>query len=753
MRRIVETVKWGGLFALSAMLAACGGGSGGGDVQSTPPPPTSTPPPPAPAVNYDTEEYGASNGPRTHNAIAAYEAGASGAGVTVGVIDTGISDPTGALAGRISSASRDFSGNGSITDISGHGTSVSMIMGAARDDRATMGVAWNATVMALRTDRPGSCNPGTSQACLHMTNVIADALDHAVSNGAAVVNISLGGTTATRDLLDAVSRATAAGTIIVISAGNGGTDGPDPLAASIADPAIGRGLVVIATALNGLDSRASFSNGALGFETSAIAALGVGVRTLDASGHEVGFSGTSAATPIVAGAVALLRQAFPSLGPDQIVRLLLDTARDIGASGVDSVYGSGMLDLARAFAPRGTLSLAGSSVSLQSVGTGQLSSAMGDAAVGQGVTAVAIDSLGRAYRAGISPAMRRTMPGLTLLPAVGGTQRSTGLARGDAFASFSFLPRRAPAADMPSALGTDVQRGARLLAGQVAARIAPGARIALGLSSGTATLDALLGPDRSAAFLTGGGASALSPEFRPQAAVAVRQTLGSGLFLGIHAERGRVHDASLRRDAVDAREGGYRLAGASLSGTAGPASLTLGVDHMAEDASALGARFDPLFGAQSADTVMAAASASLRAGRWTLGGGYRRGWTRAAAGGLLDRGGRLQSAAWSVEAVGGGMFNARDSLALRFAQPLRVEASDFALSVPTGYDYATGAVTTGRERLNLAPAGRERVAELVYGAPVAGGWLTANLYRRAQPGHVASAPDDLGIALRFRSGF
>lgn len=733
-------MKWSALAALATMLSACGGGSGGGEVQSTP-----NPPPTVPTVNYDTTEYRASNGPVTHMAISAYDAGASGAGVTVGVIDTGISDPSGALAGRISPASRDFSGNGSLTDISGHGTSVSMIVAAARDDRATMGVAWGADIMALRTDRPGSCNPGTSQACLHMTDVIADALDHAVVNGAKVVNISLGGTPAPRDLRDAVSRATAAGTIIVISAGNGGADAPDPLAATIADPAIGRGLVVIATALNDQSVRASFSNGALGFEDSTIAALGVGVRTLDASGNVVGFSGTSAATPIITGAVALLRQAFPTLSPAEIVGLLLDTARDIGESGVDSVYGHGMLDLARAFAPRGTLRVAGSSVPLQSMGTGQLASAMGDAAVGQGVTTVVIDSLGRAYSAAINPAMRRIAPGLTLLPAVGGTAKTTGLTLGGAAASFSFLPR---------ATGTDpVQRGARLLAARVAARIAPGAHLAFGVSNGAGTLEALLDPEPSAAFLASGGAFALSPEFRPEAAVAMRQALGRGLILGLHAERGRVRDASPRLRGSDAREGSYRLAGASVRGAAGPASLTVGVDHLAEDSTALGARFDPLFGAQSAQTVMGMASASFRAGQWTLGGSYRHGWTRAGAGGLLDRGGRLRSAAWSVEAVGSALLTARDSFALRLAQPLRVEASDFALRVPTDYDYATGAVTFDRTRFDLTPAGRERVAEIVYAAPAAGGWLTANLYRRVQPGHVAAARDDMGMALRFEADF
>lgn len=166
------------------------------------------------------------------------------------------------------------------------------------------------------------------------------------------------------------------------------------------------------------------------------------MQTLDAIGNQVSFAGTSAAAPLVAGAVALLRQAFPALSPDQIVRLLLDSARDIGASGADSVYGAGMLDLARAFAPRGTMTLAGTSVAVGTASVGQLSSAMGDAAAGQGVEAVAIDALGRAYRVDIAPAMRRTASRLTLVPAIGQVRYGKSMTRGTAAVSLSFAAGR-----------------------------------------------------------------------------------------------------------------------------------------------------------------------------------------------------------------------------------------------------------------------------------------------------------------------
>jgi subtilisin family serine protease len=58
-----------------------------------------------------------------------------------------------------------------------------------------------------------------------------------------------------------------------------------------------------------------------------------------------GFAGTSASSPEVAGAAALVKQAYPKLGPDQIKDLLMRSARDLGAPGVDNVYGAGELQL------------------------------------------------------------------------------------------------------------------------------------------------------------------------------------------------------------------------------------------------------------------------------------------------------------------------------------------------------------------------------------------------------------------------
>ena len=64
-------------------------------------------------------------------------------------------------------------------------------------------------------------------------------------------------------------------------------------------------------------------------------------------------SGTSMAAPVVSGAAAVLKGAFPNLTARQVVDILLRTATDLGAPGTDPVYGRGLVNLARALQPIG----------------------------------------------------------------------------------------------------------------------------------------------------------------------------------------------------------------------------------------------------------------------------------------------------------------------------------------------------------------------------------------------------------------
>jgi hypothetical protein len=138
---------------------------------------------------------------------------------------------------------------------------------------------------------------------------------------------------------------------------------------------------------------------------------------------------------------------------------------------------------------------------------------------------------------------------------------------------------------------------------------------------------------------------------------------------------------------------------------------------------------------------------------WQLGLQWREGWTRAHAGGLIAAGVPIRSRAWALDIARRGVLNQGDRLALRVAQPVRVESGGLWLNVPTGYDYATQMVTRGQVEMPLTPIGREHVVEAAWTTPAWGGALTLNGFWRNEPGHVAAAPDDLGAAVRFSLGF
>ena len=185
-----------------AVLGGCGGGgsSGGGGTISTPAPvptpspsptpsPTPTPTPTTSAASFDTAEFRRSDGPGYHGATAAWTRGATGQGVKIAVVDTGIDTDSPEFAGRIDAASADVAGNGSVEAVDDHGTQVAMTAAAARNNTGIMGIAYNATVIAIRADSPGSC---AKDDCTFSSTNIAKAVNLAVSAGATVINLSSG---------------------------------------------------------------------------------------------------------------------------------------------------------------------------------------------------------------------------------------------------------------------------------------------------------------------------------------------------------------------------------------------------------------------------------------------------------------------------------------------------------------------------------------------------------------------------------
>ena len=745
----------------TTLLAACGGGGGG--IASTPPPPvavvmptpapTPTPAPApvsttTPATGNDTSEYRATVGAVNMNALAAYNAGATGAGVGLAIIDSGIDLQSAEFDDRISTASRAFAGSSTVDDEGGHGTAVAFTAAGRRNGSGTHGVAFGATVIAERVDRPGSCASASTSTddsaggCKFGTDAIGASVDAARTAGARVINISLGGSAMPQALQAAIGRATAAGIVVVIAAGNDGTDNPDPFT-DVANGAYANGAVIVAGSVGAGGAISSFSDKAGTGAATYLAAVGERVRAPDQTNTPYIWSGTSFAAPQIAGAVALLAQAFPNLTGAQIVNLLLTTARDAGAAGTDPIYGRGILDLTRAFQPVGTATVAGASAAVSTGTNGYTSAAMGDAR-SLGVGAVILDGYSRAFGIDLAQTIARSRPAQPLLGALAGRTRQSSFAVGGTAVAMTLAPARNGMLLGRTSLTTDDANAARAIAGTVTQALGRHLSFGFGYRQGAAGLSAQLAGRSEPAFLIADGAAVDNAAGQ---AGAVRRQVGRWGVTAA-AESGAVMSPreALLPGARQWERTPYTRIAIGLDRQAGPVSATASVSRLAERATVLGARFDAALGAPSATSWFLDAGARATAAGWTVGATLRSGWTQAQVHGFVG-GGRLRSTAWSAD-IGHG------ALGLRIAQPLRVGSGGVDLTLPTLYDYATGGVATWTsQRLGLAPQGRELDVEARYAVPLAGGAVQGNLYWRRNPGNIAAAPADTGAALRWSLGF
>ena len=721
---------------------------------------------PVPAA-FNTAEFRRSDGPLEHNAATAWSLGHTGQGVTIAVVDTGIDEDSPEFTGRVSPLSRDMLGaNRPLTGSDDHGTNVSMIAAAARNNTGILGIAFDSTIMALRSEEIGSCggdnaeDPDTD--CSFADSTIAAAIDYASTNGARVINLSLGGEGASPTVQNAVSAAAGRGTLIVVSAGNDGLAEPDSFA-RILDQA-GNGGVIIVGSVDADGSISSFSNRAGTQNTHYVTALGSriccayqdGQLYVDNEGFIYLLSGTSYSAPQVSGAAALLAQAFPNLTGRQIADILLRSAFDVGASGTDTVYGRGILDIARAFQPIGTTSLAGNATTMplgDAAGTG--SPAMGDALVGAALPAIVLDEYDRAFQADLGGTLRGADPVPRLNRALGMAQRHISFGSDLTSVAFSI--------DERGGLGelrlreAEADR-ARVLAARITTQLAPDLRFGFAYADGAAGLVAQLqGQDRPAFLIAPDAGGDDGAHRYSDVSFALRKQLGPwGLTLS--AEQGEtVSGAAIRRQAEMA---GRRLQedvasyGLAFDRRFGPIETTFGLTWMDEERTLLGARFHDAFGVDGASTLFLESRLAWNlAPRWRLGAAFRQGRTSAHNGGLVAAGSHLTSRAWSFDLERRGVFSDWDSLALRLSQPLRVEGGALRLMLPGSYSYETLLPEYGIRSLALAPQGRELFGEIAWRGPLLTGQGAASLFYRRDPGHYEALPDDTGVALRWSKRF
>jgi subtilisin family serine protease len=284
----------------------------------------------------DAPKLGGNNwGADMINAPTAWQNGHTGQGIIVAVIDTGVDYNHQDLKNNIWTNTKEIAGNGidddgngyiddingwnfesknnNVLDDNGHGTHVSGTIAAENNGIGVTGIAYNSKIMAVKVlDEKGSGSYSN----------IAKGIRYAVDNGARVINLSLGGDSASNTLKSAIEYAGSKGVIVVMAAGNDGGSTPS-YPARYAD-----NLGIAVGAVDKNNQLADFSNRSGSQEIKYVTAPGKEIYSTVPNNKYAIYNGTSMAAPHVAGVVALMLSANPNLTESQVREIIINTAEN-----------------------------------------------------------------------------------------------------------------------------------------------------------------------------------------------------------------------------------------------------------------------------------------------------------------------------------------------------------------------------------------------------------------------------------------
>ena len=261
-----------------------------------------------------------------------------GSGV-VAVLDTGVQANHPDLSGRVLTGYDFVNDDTNAADDNGHGTWVAGIIAAKPNDGyGIAGISWSDRILPVKI----MTREGTGS-----TSDLISGIRWAADHGATVINMSVGGFPYSQGVQDAITYAWNKGVVLVGAAGNNNRD-EKFYPASMANV-----VSVSATQVND-----EFSHWSSYGDAVDVSAPGSSVQTTNCTvctyadhntwGSHTYISGTSFATPNVAGVVALIRARNPSWTPKQVVDRLFSTVDDRGFAGWDKRYGRGRVNAYRA---------------------------------------------------------------------------------------------------------------------------------------------------------------------------------------------------------------------------------------------------------------------------------------------------------------------------------------------------------------------------------------------------------------------
>lgn len=243
------------------------------------------------------------------------------------IVDTGVDYKHPEFAGRVLPG-KDFANNDDdAMDGHSHGTHCAGIAAAtAGNGVGIAGVAPNVSILPVKV---------LSDAGSGSTDDVCAGIVWAADRGAHVISMSLGGTGGQQSKQAAVDYARSKGAVVVVAMGNNGGN-------VAVYPGANKGVIAVG-ATTAEDTRASFSNYG---DWITISAPGHKIlSTVPNNGYQA-YSGTSMATPFVAGLAALIRSQYPSLDAEAVRQRIEKGAADLGDKGFDQQFGHGRIDAA-----------------------------------------------------------------------------------------------------------------------------------------------------------------------------------------------------------------------------------------------------------------------------------------------------------------------------------------------------------------------------------------------------------------------
>lgn len=247
-----------------------------------------------------------------------------GSGIKVAILDSGIDIDHPDLSDNLAGGINIINFRKSYNDDNGHGTHCAGIVAAVDNEIGVIGVAPGASLYGIKVlDKRGSG---------FLSDVI-DGLDWCISNGMAVINISLGSTGSNQTFHDAIIAVNDAGIVQVVAAGNE-YGGPVNFPAAYSE-------TIAVSAVDSSDNLASFSS--VGPQVD-VAGPGVDIfSTYKGNGYSTK-DGTSMACPHVTGTVALILKNNSNLSPSAVKTALKNSAEDVGL--LSEEQGAGLVDAA-----------------------------------------------------------------------------------------------------------------------------------------------------------------------------------------------------------------------------------------------------------------------------------------------------------------------------------------------------------------------------------------------------------------------